>query len=175
MSYICTASGKQFHFDRPTPDMVCIEDVANALGNLCRFTGQVMKFYSVAEHSIHVSNVVPEDLALCALLHDATEAYVADIARPLKQMLPDYRYIESMVWNVVAEKFGLPMEMPKAIKDADMSMLELEASLLLPVFCYEDLNLPGDMPPAHIRLRYYDPQYARYAFMERYKQLTGRN
>lgn len=172
-NYISTASGRQFHFGdhRRMVEAVNIGDVANALGNLCRFTGQCARFYSVAEHSWHVSHIVPEELALVGLLHDATEAYCADIARPLKNLLPDYRRVEADIWRAVAEAFGLPVDMPPEIKRADMAMLKLEVEHLLPENCARELNLPGE--PAGVDLRYWDPFRAKFFFLERFRQLTS--
>lgn len=173
MSYISTVSGKQFHFGdhRRMVEAIDIVDIAHALGNLCRFTGQCRRFYSVAEHSVHVSSIVPSDLALLGLLHDATEAYCADLARPLKQLVPDYRAVEDAIWHAVADKFGLPVDMPAAIKTADMAMLKLEVDHLLPPHCADELDLPGERADAG--LRYWNPMYAKYAFLERYKWLTS--
>lgn len=171
--YISTVSGRRFYFGDHAAmvDAICIQDIAHALGNLCRFTGQCKRFYSVAEHSVHVSMIVPEDLALVGLLHDATEAYCADLAKPLKRLVPDYCAVEDAIWLAVAEKFELPKAMPEFIKRADMAMLKLEVNLLLPPNCATELNLPGE--PAPVGLHYWNPLYAKFMFLERYKELTG--
>lgn len=172
-NYISTVSGRRFYFGDHAAMVEAIEivDIAHALGNLCRFTGQCLRFYSVAEHSVHVSRIVPSDLALVGLLHDATEAYCADLARPLKQLVPDYRAVEDAIWLAVAEKFGLPTTMPEFIKRADMAMLKLEVEHLLPPHCLHELNLPGE--PAAVGLHYWNPMYAKYAFLEEYRRLTA--
>lgn len=171
-NYISTASGRQFHFGdhERMVEAIHLDDVANALGNLCRFTGQCARFYSVAEHSWHVSHIVPPELALVGLLHDATEAYCADIARPLKNLLPDYQRVEEQIWRAVAEAFGLPVVMPPEIKRADMAMLKLEVDHLLPPNCADELNLPGER--AAVELRYWDPFRAKFHFLLRFKELT---
>lgn len=168
--FISTVSGRQFHFAQPTADMIDLEDIAHALSNLCRFTGQCSVFYSVAEHSIHVSRIVPEELALVALLHDATEAYCADLARPLKQLLPEYSVIEDRIWGAVAGRFGLPVEMPPEIKQADMAMLKREVMALFPEHVLDDLDLPGEA--ADVNLNLWSPPYARACFMRRFSELT---
>lgn len=174
MSYISTVSGKQFHFGDHARmvEAIDIVDIAHALGNLCRFTGQCRRFYSVAEHSVHVSRMMPGDLALVGLLHDATEAYCADLARPLKQLVPDYRAVEDAIWLAIAEKFGLPTSMPSLVKRADMAMLKLEVDHLLPPHCAVELDLPGDR--ATVGLHFWNPMYAKYAFLNTYKFLTER-
>lgn len=171
-NYISTVSGKQFHFANPTPGMIDIQDIAHALGNLCRFTGQCRQFYSVAEHSVLLSQIVPKELALMGLLHDATEAYCADLARPLKQLLPDYQVVEERIWQAVAAKFALPVDMPPEIKRADMQMLKTEVFYLLPRHCLHELNLPGGFAPG-IKPRCWSPSAARFYFIQRYQELTG--
>src|SRR5690349_6806238 len=101
MSTITTHSGVQFDLLKPDPSVVHLEDIAHALSHLCRYTGHCNRFYSVAEHSVIVSLMVPPSepkLAMQGLLHDATEAYVNDLARPLKDLLPEYKEIEMRVW-----------------------------------------------------------------------------
>ena len=170
MSWISTASGGRFYFD--TEQVVKIEDIACALGNLCRFTGQVDEFYSIAEHSVHVSHLVPPEHQLCALLHDATEAFCNDLARPFKRTLPDYMAAEDRIWRkAVAPTFGLPATLPQCVKDADMAMLKLEVELLYPPHVARDLNLPGEAASAHLHL--WTPKRARFFFMQRYKELTA--
>ena len=81
MSYIATSTEKHIDFVNITPDQICIEDIARGLSNECRFAGQLESFYSVAQHSVYVSQIVPPEYALEALLHDAAEAYIKDIPR----------------------------------------------------------------------------------------------
>lgn len=130
--YIATASGP-FYFNDPRPEDIDIHAIAHALSNLCRFGGHTSRFYSVAQHSVLMSRHLPlaGDLALQALLHDAPEAYLVDIPRPIKDMLPDYKIIEDKIWRVIARRFQLPEELSPSIKRADDRMLVTEASQLL--------------------------------------------
>lgn len=170
-NYISTVSGKRFYFDEPTPDMIDIEDIAHALSNMCRFTGQCKAFYSVAEHSVLASQVVARpDRRFEALMHDATEAYCSDIARPLKQLLPDYQAVEKRIWWAVAEKFGLPRTMSIDVKDADMAMLKAEVNVLLPPRVARDLALPGE--PAAVAISCWSPATAKAMFLQRYDALN---
>lgn len=96
MSYIATSTGKHIDFVNITPDQICIEDIARGLSNEYRFAGQLESFYSVAQHSVYVSQIVPPEYALEALLHDA------------EAILPDYKVVEKRIEAVICEKFGLP-------------------------------------------------------------------
>lgn len=119
-------SGEYFDFDSPETSNLTIEDIAHALSNICRFTGHVHRFYSVAEHSIHASRLVPPEDALAALLHDAAEAVLGDVSKPLKSLLPDYKRIERRVEQAIWAQWGLPDVLPESVKVADMQMLGIE-------------------------------------------------
>ena len=105
-----TYTGRQFWPLDPRPEEVVIEDIARALSMQCRFAGHCAKFYSVADHSVRVSMLADENstLALAGLLHDAAEAYVVDVPRPLKRFLPGYKEIEREVARAIEKRFGLP-------------------------------------------------------------------
>jgi uncharacterized protein len=127
MSYIYTLSGKIFDYRYTEIESIDINDVAHSLAMKCRFNGQIKRFYSVAEHCIIMSRVCSEENALWALLHDATEAYVADLPSPLKRLLPDYIEIEDNIMRVICDKYDLPYEMPDEVKKLDYLMLIREA------------------------------------------------
>lgn len=91
--WILTFSGERFYPFSPAPEEVKTKDIAHALANICRFNGHTRGFYSVAAHSVHVSRLVPPEFALEALLHDAAEAYVGDMVRPLKRGLPAFEEV----------------------------------------------------------------------------------
>lgn len=91
--YIQTFTGKKFYWDRIEDNEYDIVDIAHALSMNCRFTGHTRRFYSVAEHCLMVSSMVPESLSLAGLLHDAAEAYVHDIPTPLKQWLREHGHL----------------------------------------------------------------------------------
>jgi hypothetical protein len=123
---IRTFTGKYMNVFEPTIDMICIEDIAHALSFQCRFGGHLPEFYSVAQHSVHCSKMVDDKFKLQALLHDASEAYLLDMPRPIKRRLNDYKLIENKLMLLIAEKFGFKYPLENQIKLADENMLEFE-------------------------------------------------
>lgn len=126
MSFIQTLSGKKFDYVNATVDDIEIEDIATALSHICRFAGHLPEFYSVAQHSVLCSQLVPPEFAFEALMHDAAEAYCQDIPAPLKALLPDYRRIEAFVDELIRFKFDLPLAQSAVVKYADLTMLATE-------------------------------------------------
>ena len=126
MPFIKTFTGQHIDYRNVRAEQIDIEDIATALSNICRFCGHVPEFYSVAQHSVLCSLIVPDEFAFEALMHDATEAYVQDIPAPLKRLLPDYRQIEDLVDAVIRQKFELPETMSTPVKYADLIMLATE-------------------------------------------------
>lgn len=172
---ILTRSGQYFDFTAPDRYILTVEDIAHGLSNCCRFVGQCRVFYSVAQHSVLVSQIVPHEFALAGLFHDAAEAFLGDVSRPLKRLLPDYRAIEKRIEAVLFEKLGIPYPLPEAVKVADGQMLRLEQRNLMPRHddaweCDEYPLLTGIILDRYAAL---PPERAYYAFMERYQELRG--
>jgi len=126
-----TFTGRRFYPLDPRPEEIEPADIAHALSLLCRYGGHVDRFYSVAEHCLLMSQAVAPAHALAALLHDATEAYVVDVPRPLKRQLAGYRDIEDQVWLAIAYRFGLDIALPAEVKDADNRILLTERDELM--------------------------------------------
>jgi hypothetical protein len=126
-----TYTGRAYWPLDPRPEDVTVEDIAHSLSMQCRYGGHSKLFYSVAEHSALVSQLVPPEHALVALMHDATEAYVIDVPRPLKAMLPDHARLEELSWRAIAERFGLPAELPACVRKADNDILLAEGRALM--------------------------------------------
>jgi hypothetical protein len=144
------------------PDDIDIDDIAHALSMLCRFNGHCAKFYSVAEHSVLVSQLCPPEYAMAGLLHDATEAYIADVPRPLKAQLPDYVIAENRASLAIASRFGLSEIFPEAIRQADDAALEIEMSAILVSRATASINSD---------IRCLLPDEAKALFMERFNEL----
>lgn len=170
-NWMQTASGRMFWPLDPRPEEVAIEDIAHSLAMSGRFAGHARRFYSIAEHSVYVSYFVPKEDALHALLHDASEAYVVDVPRPLKPFLTGYKEIEENVWKAIAVHFGISPEMPASIKLADNRVLLAEQRQLMGPPPAPWL-VPGE--PAPITIKGWDPDYARFKFHQRFVELTGR-
>lgn len=128
---IQTYTGKLIFPNDPDPDLICIEDIAQGLAKICRFTGQAKSFYSVAQHSALVSDNVSVKNALWGLLHDAPEAYINDLSRPVIEALPDYRKLQTKFMSAVVAKFNLPEELPAEVIAMDDLMLVTEAENLM--------------------------------------------
>jgi len=169
--WIQTYTGRQFYPMAPLAQDICIEDIAHALSQMCRFTGHTREFYSVAQHSVLVSGIVPHDAALWGLLHDAPEAYLADVARPLKSMLPGLADAEQRIEAAVARRFSLHLPMSECIHAADLTMLATEQ---------RDLMAPAPAPWTSIRgiepllspIVPWDPCVAEWRFIDRFYILT---
>lgn len=124
-----TFTGIQFWPIDPRPEEICIEDIAHALSNQCRYSGHVKRFYSVAEHSVRVAWHIKPPHRFWGLMHDAPEAYLVDLARPLKHYsrLGDaYREIEEPLMKCICERFGLSPAEPLEVKTADNELLITE-------------------------------------------------
>lgn len=127
---IKTYSGLYINVFDPDPDTICIEDIAHALSHTARWGGHTSGFYSVAEHSLWVQSKVPKEFRLEALMHDATEAYIGDMPKPIKRYLPDYNKLEQNLDKVIRSKFGIPLEMSKEVKEVDYAALVYEWTYL---------------------------------------------
>lgn len=169
--WIQTYTGRAYFPAAPRAGDVDIRDIAHALSMLCRYTGHVTRFYSVAEHSIHVSNLVPSHLARQALLHDATEAYVNDLASPFKRHLPDYRAAEALNWQAIAQHFGMAPDLAPEVHDADYAMLFAEKAQLFRHPPPMDWAIQPRGPVPDVGILGMAPMVAEYAFLRRYKEV----
>jgi hypothetical protein len=167
-----TFTGRQFHPLDPRPGDIDAADIAHALSLICRYGGHVHRFYSVAEHCVLMSEAVPPEDALWALLHDATEAYVGDMVRPLKRSMPDYRRAEDRVMVAVAAHFGLnSATMPAAVKDADNRILLTERDALMPNTRYSWSQ--DGLEPLPVKVEGWHPQWAEVRYSDRLAELTA--
>lgn len=168
---ISTWSGKWFDILNPDHYEYDIKEIAHALSNLCRYTGHTNSFYSVAEHSVLVSRLVPADLALCGLLHDASEAYLGDVASPLKALLPEYHKIEQSVESAIASHFRLQFPFPPEIKEADKKMYWQERQGIADNGIRDRLWNQGNRAARKVEAVGMPPHMAKRMFLSRYNEI----
>ncbi len=137
-SWFQTYSGVKFDPRRCGPEDIRIEDIAHASSQDCRYGGHTRYFYSVAQHCCLVHDHMPQGrhphfkmLRLQALLHDATEAYLGDVVKPLKRLLKDYQKLERRLEIIILKRYGLPIKLEPEVKEADLIALATEKRDLL--------------------------------------------
>lgn len=168
---IMLRSGAMLDFLDPWSSDFTIDDIAHGLSLICRYSGQCDQFYSVAEHCIHVSEVAREH-AYAALMHDAAEAFVGDVTRPLKQLLPNYKSIEAAVEGAICSRFQVEYPIPDAVKNADLRVLAAEQAQIMPLGTNAWAHTAGVIP-ANITVKSYSPPEAKLIFLQRFEQLRS--
>jgi len=170
--WFLTHTGRQFWPLDARVDEIHLEDIAHGLSHICRFGGHCRHFYSVAQHSVLVSRAVPMQLRMLGLLHDATEAYIGDMVRPLKLQMPEFNAVEDKLWAVIAKKFDLPVVLPPEIKHADNAALMAERRDLFDASSYPwgivETPLPDHIDPM-------PPDEAKTFFLNEYFKLQKFN
>lgn len=173
-SWFQTFTGRKFDPLAPRVEDICIEDIAHSLATICRYGGHTKRHYSVAEHSVLVSYLVPKEYAREALLHDAAEAYIGDMIRPLKRLMPEFTKLEATIEVVVAAKFGLRNDpATRAVwKEFDDRILvdETRALMTNPAL-YKERPWFQDLKPAGVEIMCYSPAYAEGLFLARFGEL----
>lgn len=175
-----TASGKKFFPLAPTPDQIDINDIAHALSQICRYGGHCKTFYSVAQHSVLVSRLVPSWAAKYGLLHDAAEAYVGDVVRPIKRLIPRHSEIEAEVMEAIYKSLHvLPLRSGTTraiIKHFDNVALLMERRDVMPPDVdntpwIEDGTIDHPLPTE--RIVPLSPQVAKEEFLHRWNELKN--
>lgn len=163
---ITLLSGGYFDFVDMDQSVYTVDDIAHNLSHICRFTGAVERFYSVAQHSVLVSRCVPPEHALSALMHDSSEAFVSDLNSPLKALMKAYKALEKKVEKEMFGRLGLPFPMHSCIKVADIK-----------VFLAENRDLRGihtdleDVGAYDKKIVAWSSGKAKREFMKRYNEL----
>jgi 5'-deoxynucleotidase YfbR-like HD superfamily hydrolase len=169
-AWIQTYSGRRFTPTNPNPNAIVIQDIAHSLSMQCRFSGHTKKFYSVAQHSVYVSYICNHEDALWGLMHDATEAYLVDVPRPLKRSgkFDAYLEFEAVMQKAVCKRFGLSEQEPPSVKLADTILLATEArDLMYPL--RTDWVQPVE--PLPFKIDPLGPREAKDLFMKRFFEL----
>lgn len=167
-----TYTGRQFFPLDPDITSIDIRDIAHALSQICRYGGHTRLPYSVAEHAVLVSQSVPDDDALPGLMHDAAEAYLGDIVRPIKRHWPEYRYLEDRLLAMIGRRFevdGLP-QLPASVVDVDNRILLDERAYLLtapPASWHQE-----GLEPLGVTIGPMASEQAEQAFLTRFQDLV---
>lgn len=179
--WISTRSGRHFYLLDPRPEDIDLEDIAHALANQCRYNGHTETFYSVAQHSVLLSLLVRPQDAILALMHDATEAYVGDVVRPLKALIPNYHDIEQRIWRCIVQTFPCidydEIGWAK-VAEYDRRICMNEAAELLPFVGTSDWNIgepldDQDGTVSDTLRRPWNPHEAKARFLSRFKRLCN--
>lgn len=181
-----TYTGKLFDLENPTEDMICIEDIAHHLSLENRYNGATKFPYSVAQHSLHVCAMAPDNLKLEALLHDAAEAYCKDLTSPLKNLLryqcttsPSCQYyVDFNIMQAIIDKFDLQINLyeenniQEIIKEIDLRMASTEILLLIYGFPTTNWQHLYDKYPHYAELNIYEmlPSTVEQMFKEEYQK-----
>jgi 5'-deoxynucleotidase YfbR-like HD superfamily hydrolase len=170
-AWISTYSNAKFYLLNPTKDMICIEDIAHALSHVCRFGGHVSRFYSVAQHSIFVSERCSPEIQLEGLMHDSTEAYYGDMVRPLKYLMPNYQELENKLHHLINRKFKLKYnkKVRDEIKKWDNIALVTEKRDFKHGALWDNYN---DIIPDENRIKALSPKQAEKLFLKRFEELS---
>lgn len=198
-AWILTFTGRRMWPLDPRPADICIEDIAHALSLTCRFTGHCREFYSVAQHSVLVSLYVKEHggdaaLQLAALLHDASEAYLPDVARPVKQrfaitiagakcvyceqqVVNSFSAAERRLMTAICSTFGVPLwnAEAKLVKQADIALLLAERRDLMPpeAHCWATALGAQDVPLWADTILPWATAHAESRFLAEFKRLCA--
>ena len=172
MPAVSTKSGRRVSLLNPSPSQIVIGDIAHGLAHQCRFNGQTNKFYSVAQHSVLVASILPRELRLAGLLHDASEAYLGDVVQPLKDLLPEYQSLEANFCEVLGARFGVNLQHNDAIRHADLVVLATERRDLMPMDTADWSSIAG-ITPLSRTIKPKSPEAASAQFMEMFFMLTN--
>ena len=177
--FLQTVSGRRVNPFDPDPSQLDADDIARALANVCRFGGHSRVFYSVAQHSVIVSELVEQrggdaDDVFAALMHDASEAYLGDMPHPIKHrsaLGAAFREAEARLEEAIRERFKIKPDVP-VVKIVDRALLATERR----AFSSEAWHWPEleDVEPLDLELTAWSPDEAAAEFARRYAELEAR-
>ena len=167
--WIMTYTGRKIDPLNPDENNIDIIDIAHALSLKCRFSGHCKEFYSVAQHSVLVSEMSIHPLE--GLMHDASEAYLPDVVRPLKQNLNGFKEIEDSLLEVIFKKYNLIFPIPKEVKNVDSRLCLTEGRDLMPdISEWELLTICN---PYEVHVSGWSPEVAKHLFLSRFRYLVN--
>lgn len=177
--WIQTYTGRAFHYADFRPSDICIEDIAHALSMECRYGGHTAWHYSVAQHSVHIYDVlssIGQDpmTRKQGLLHDAPEAYIKDIPRPFKAFLGNgYSVINDSIWQCICMRYGIGIDLPPIIKEVDLRLALDEKTELLCKGEKEWTGISAQFEPLGVVVPEWSPSRAKTEFMNRFRREFG--
>ena len=172
---VVLSSGRVFDVDRPDPTAVSVACIANSLAIQNRYNGQTLYPYSIAQHSVLMSEQFKDPtLAWYALMHDAPEAFgIGDVIRPVKRRLGEvYERMECGIWHAICTRYAMPVEVPEAIKslDDDITIDERRQLFKEPRWDVITVNSPG----AGISIEEWSWRQARDRFLRQWDLVNHR-
>lgn len=176
MAIITTYSGKQINVADPSAESICIGDIAHALSYLCRGGGHTSFFFPVARHCVYCAlearaRGFSDEVVLACLLHDATEAYMIDLPKPIKDdLFPEYRIYESVLLDCIYNKF-----IGRSLTEKEAMQVEEVDRVLLMYDLKNLLNMDVELPEIHIELKYEFESFEKSeaAFLNLFRELRG--
>lgn len=175
MSWCQTYTGQiSYPLEPEREQVISIEDIAHALAFQCRYNGHCKHFYSVAEHSVFVAREAfrrtnSYEIAMKGLLHDATEAYLGDMPRPIKALIPEFKKIEAKWHSKIFAYYGLSEEMPSLIKEIDTQLLYTEALQIMVWPPPQSWYFPDDIEAINVTVGCISPEEAERSFANHFE------
>lgn len=170
--WIQTFTGRRFWPLNPKPEHVFIEDIAHQISQKVRYTGACEWLYSVGQHSILMAREAPQHMKLRALMHDASEAYLPDVARPIKDDLPGFREIENRVLNAIFRRFDIPNDPGGIVKTLDNRILVDEKMQVMKDTGLNWVQILG-CEPLGVAIKRWEPEYTERLFLKMFYELKG--
>lgn len=177
-AFITTIGGKKFDPTSPELEDIDVEDIAHSLSLICRANGHFREFFSVARHCINCAREAEARgytarMRLLCLLHDATEAYIGDMTRPLKRQLPDYCACEERLYADILAALGIPAptaEETVLVKEIDDCMLYHEFQTFNGDILFEKA------PAIHVEIEHSERPFleTKAEYLALYHELTDR-
>lgn len=167
---IKVSAGHYVDLGNPDPETIEVNSIAAALSKVCRFGGHCPKFYSVAEHSIHATAMaIAEgfggDALVAVFLHDAAEAYIGDMMKPLKVMMPQYSEAEQRMESAIESAFGIKFgRFTDTIKRFDRAMLKAEKVTMWPEDTEKWAGF-GEIEDREVKFQFWTPSDAEMQFL----------
>ena len=172
--FIQVYTGGRFWPLDPKENEIHIEDIAHALSNQCRYSGHTEQFYSVAQHSLLVSWFCDQQYALEGLMHDASEAYLVDVPRPIKSSFPQYLEIEKSIMYAIGTKYNFRFPIHNEVTNVDNAMLWLEKEQVMKpgLDWYQDIKVEPIDAMRDYKIICMSPEEAKLSFLNRFNSLT---